>query len=56
MYSTTGERVVYFEELEVGKSLRIMASGEIDDLLLVGLEDFIKHKRARLASQIPTQE
>ncbi|MER8485980.1 hypothetical protein [Mesorhizobium sp. M1322] len=43
------ERVVFTEEGSPGQSLRLVATGEVDDYLLEALEDYVKRQRKRLA-------
>ncbi|MBZ9724264.1 hypothetical protein LB554_09920 [Mesorhizobium sp. CO1-1-11] len=42
------ERVVFTEEGSPGQSLRLVATGEVDDYLLEALEDYVKRQRKRL--------
>jgi hypothetical protein len=49
-----GERVVFTEEGKPGQLLKLVASGEVDDVLLEALEDFVKRQRKRLGqSAVP---
>jgi len=43
------ERVVFVEEGAPGQTLKLLASGDLDDYLLEALEDFVKRQRKRLA-------
>lgn len=45
-----GERVVFTEEGTPNQYLKLVASGEVDDVLLEALEDFVKRQRKRLAA------
>lgn len=45
----TGERVAFTEESQPGQYLKLIASGDFDDLMLEALEDFVKRQRKRLA-------
>jgi len=51
-----GERVVFTEEGRPHQYLRLIASGELDDVLLEALEDFVKRQRKRLAANAPRYE
>lgn len=42
------ERVVFVEEGAPGQTLKLLASGDLDDYLLEALEDFVKRQRKRL--------
>lgn len=44
------ERVVFSEEAGPGKSLRLLARGELDAYLLEALDDYIKRQKRRLAA------
>jgi hypothetical protein len=46
-----GERVVFTEESDPQVYLKVVASGEVDELLLDALDDYVKRQRRRLASQ-----
>ena len=48
-----GERVAFTEESQPGHYLKLIASGEVDDLMLEALEDFVKRQRKRLAAGTP---
>lgn len=43
-----GERVVFTEEVDPAKYVKLIASGPLDDILLEALEDFVKRQRKRL--------
>lgn len=43
-----GERVVFTEEGQPNQYLKLIAAGEVDDLLLEALEDFVKRRRKLL--------
>jgi hypothetical protein len=43
-----GERVVFTEEGQPNQYLKLIASGEVDAVLLEALEDFVKRQRKRL--------
>ncbi|RYG88973.1 MAG: hypothetical protein EON59_02610 [Alphaproteobacteria bacterium] len=45
-----GERVAFTEESQPGQYLKLIASGEFDDMMLEALEDFVKRQRKRLAA------
>jgi hypothetical protein len=47
---TDGERVVFVEEADAGRYLKVIASGVLDDNLLEALEDFTKRQRKRLSA------
>ncbi|MBX9574981.1 MAG: hypothetical protein K2X07_05015 [Caulobacteraceae bacterium] len=44
----SGERVAFTEESQPGQYLKLIASGEVDDMMLEALEDFVKRQRKRL--------
>lgn len=44
-----GERVAFIEESQPGQYLKLIAHGEVDDLMLEALEDYVKRQRKRLA-------
>lgn len=46
-----GERVIFVEEANAGRYLKLVAIGTLDDSLLEALEDFTKRQRKRLAAQ-----
>lgn len=48
-----GERVAFIEESHPGQYLKLIANGEVDDMMLEALEDFVKRQRKRLAAQAP---
>lgn len=51
----SSERVAFTEESQPGQYLKLIASGELDDIMLEALEDFVKRQRKRLkAAQYPT--
>lgn len=43
-----GERIVFAEESAPGQTLRLIASGEMDEFLLDALDDYVKRQRKRL--------
>lgn len=43
-----GERVVFSEETEAERYLKLVAAGRLDDSLLEALEDYIRRQRKRL--------
>lgn len=43
-----GERVVFTEEGGPSQYLKLIASGEVDEVLLDALQDFVKRQRKRL--------
>ncbi len=45
----SGERVVFTEEADGGRHLKLIAGGDIDADMLEALEDFIKRQKRRLA-------
>lgn len=45
-----GERVVFTEEGQPSQYLKLIASGEVDAVLLEALEDFVKRQKKRLQS------
>jgi hypothetical protein len=53
-----GERVVFTEESDPQRYVKLIASGELDESLLDGLSDYVKRQRKRLGlpegSQRPT--
>lgn len=51
-----GERIVFTEEGQPGQHLKLVASGEVDDVLLEALEDFVKRQRKRLAAKPATDD
>lgn len=50
-----GERVVFTEEGTPNQYLKLVASGDVDDVLLEALEDFVKRQRKRLGRGQPGQ-
>jgi phosphotransferase system HPr-like phosphotransfer protein len=48
-------REVFRVEVREGHHVRVVVSGEIDEGLLAGLEDFIAWRR-RLAADVPTRD
>jgi hypothetical protein len=50
-----GERVVFVEEADAGRYLKLVASGALDDNLLEALEDFTKRQRKRLGARSPQE-
>ncbi|THD58555.1 hypothetical protein [Phenylobacterium sp.] len=50
-----GERVVFVEEADAGRYLKLVAAGALDDNLLEALEDFTKRQRKRLVAARPKE-
>ena len=51
--ASPGERVVFAEEADGGRSLKLIASGDIDADMLEALEDFIKRQKRRVGRRTP---
>ncbi|MGH6934515.1 MAG: hypothetical protein ACREEE_19035, partial [Dongiaceae bacterium] len=55
-----GERIVFTEEGQPSQYLKLIAAGEVDDVLLEALEDFVKRQRKRMKAAMsapkPSQE
>jgi hypothetical protein len=43
-----GERVVFTEESDTQRYIKLVASGEVDETLLEALSDYVKRQRKRL--------
>jgi hypothetical protein len=50
-----GERVVFTEEGQPHQYLKLIASGDLDDVLLEALEDYLKRQRKRLSQAAALQ-
>jgi hypothetical protein len=48
----SGERVVFVDEASPGRYLKVIASGELDAVLLEALEDFTKRRKKRLPGTV----
>ena len=46
----TGERVVFVEESGPASYLKLVANGELDEMMLEALEDYIKRQKKRIAA------
>lgn len=54
-----GERVVFTEEADPQRYIKLVAAGEVDETLLDALTDYVKRQRKRLglpSTQIPIKK
>jgi hypothetical protein len=49
-----GERVISVDEAGPGQYLKVVASGELDDVQIEALEDFIKRRKKRIFRMLDT--
>ena len=47
------ERVVFVEESEPNQYLKVVASGEVDEIMLDALSDYVKRQKRRLGVSVP---
>jgi hypothetical protein len=50
-----GERIVFTEETNPQNYLKLVASGEVDEVMLEALEDYVKRQKKRLAPKVGLQ-
>lgn len=43
------ERIVYSEEVAPDRRVKLVAAGDVDELMLSALESFIAHRRKQIA-------
>jgi glucose/arabinose dehydrogenase len=48
-----GERIVFTEESNPHNYLKLVASGDVDEMMLEALEDYVKRQKRRLGAAAP---
>jgi hypothetical protein len=48
-----GERIVFTEESNPQSYLKLIASGDVDEMMLEALEDYVKRQKRRLGAAAP---